>query len=135
MKTKSRTIKYIVVHCTAGNPKATPKDVLAEFRNKGWKHPGYHYIVTQDGKIHNLTPDNDVANGVRGYNTCSLHVAWTGGMDGKDTRTEAQKAGLRTILHILRAKYPDAKIQGHRDFPGVRKTCPNFDAITEYAKI
>lgn len=132
---KQRTIKYIVVHCTAGNTKATPKDVLAEFKRKGWKHPGYHYIVTADGKIHNLAPDNDIANGVRGYNTYSIHVAWTGGMDGRDTRTDAQKAGLLTILHILRDKYPDAKIQGHRDFPGVRKTCPNFDAKLEYKSV
>lgn len=129
---RTRAIKYIAVHCTAGNPKATPEDVLAEFRSKGWRHPGYHYIVTADGKVHCLAPDVEIANGVMGHNRYSIHVAWTGGMDGRDTRTEAQKAGLRTVLRILHAKYPEARIQGHRDFPGVRKTCPNFDAITEY---
>ena len=32
----------------------------------------------------------------------------------------------------LRAKYPNAIIQGHRDFPNVAKACPQFDAKKEF---
>lgn len=132
---RQRNIKYIAVHCTAGNQKATVKDVLEEFHMKRWKHPGYHYLVTYDGKIHNLTADGDVANGVYGFNQYCIHVAYTGGMRGEDTRTEEQKHGLRTILGILHKRYPQAVIQGHCEFPGVKKTCPNFIASKEYADL
>ena len=130
-----RNIKYIVVHCTAGNQKATERDVLAEFKRKGWKRPGYHYLVTADGKIHSLTAEAHVANGVYGYNRFCVHVAYTGGMDGTDTRTGEQKAGLRSAVRLLHKKYPDAVILGHHDFPGVKKTRPNFDAKKEYINV
>ena len=34
---------------------------------------------------------------------------------------------------MLRNKYPNAIIQGHRDFDGVRKSCPRFD-VKEWLK-
>ena len=39
------------------------------------------------------------------------------------------------ILKELRVKFPKAKIQGHRDFPNVKKACPSFDAQKEYEEI
>ena len=42
---------------------------------------------------------------------------------------------LSMVLHEWRAKYPTAKILGHRDFPKVAKACPSFDAVAEYAHI
>ena len=36
------------------------------------------------------------------------------------------------LLKDLKARYPDAIIQGHRDFPNVKKSCPRFDAKDEY---
>ena len=46
-----RKIDYIAVHCTAGSQKQTIPDLQAEFKRKGWKNPGYHYVVAPDGKI------------------------------------------------------------------------------------
>lgn len=126
-----RTIRYIAIHCTAGNPRATVGDLLAEFRRKGWKRPGYHYVVTADGKIHQLLDDGKVSNGVKGWNSVTLNVAWTGGVDARqkaaDNRTDAQKWGLESLVRLLHGRYPRAVIQGHRDFPGVTKACPSFD--------
>lgn len=134
-----RNIKYIAVHCTAGNQQATVSDLQTEFKRKGWKNPGYHYVVTADGKIHQLLSDDGVANGVKGYNSMCIHVAYTGGVDAKqrplDNRTEAQKKSLLSLLKLLRKKYPTATIQGHRDFPKVAKACPSFDAKTEYKDV
>jgi N-acetylmuramoyl-L-alanine amidase len=39
---------------------------------------------------------------------------------------------LLSLLMDLRRFYPDARILGHRDFPGVRKACPSFNAMAEY---
>ena len=51
----------------------------------------------------------------------------------KDTRTEAQKKSLLQLLKMLKKKYPQAKIYGHRDFAA--KACPSFDARKEYANL
>ena len=142
-----RKIKYIAVHCTAGSQKATVNDLLAEFKRKGWKAPGYHYVITADGKIHQLLDTEKVSNGVKGYNSVSVNIAYTGGMDGVDNRTDEQKKSLVALLKLLRKRYPDAVIQGHRDFsPDLNgngkieksewiKMCPGFDAKTEYKGI
>lgn len=142
-----RKIKYIAVHCTAGSQKSTVNDLLAEFRKKGWKAPGYHYVITADGKIHQLLDTEKVSNGVKGYNSVTVNIAYTGGMDGVDNRTDEQKKSLVVLLKLLRKRYPDAVIQGHRDFSTDRngngkieknewiKKCPGFDAKTEYKGI
>lgn len=145
-----RNIKYIVVHCTAGNQKQTAEALLAEFRRKGWSSPGYHYVITADGKIHQLLPEDKVSNGVKGYNSVSINVAYTGGVDVKngmkpvDNRTPEQKTSLRNLLKRLHEKYPNAVIQGHRDFSPDKngngkidkweriKECPCFEAKEEY---
>ena len=124
-----RTIKRIFVHCTAGSQKQTIDDLKAEFRRKGWKSPGYH---------------EEVSNGVQGYNSTAINVAYIGGIDanGKptDNRTPEQKDALTLLLHKLKQKFPDAKIMGHRDIWGTdkskwKKMCPCFNAIDEYKDI
>lgn len=133
-----RDIKYIVVHCTASSQSWTEKELLAEFKRKGWKRPGYHYVVLKDGRVKQLLEPKEVANGVKGWNSESVHVAYVGGVDTGnglkpvDNRTEAQKKSLLALLKLLRKRWPEAKIQGHRDFPKVAKACPCFDAKKEY---
>lgn len=150
-----RNIKYIAVHCTAGSQNTTVRGLELEFRRKGWKSPGYHYVITADGKIHQLLDTEKVSNGVyvkgHSYNSVTVNVAYTGGVDasGKpvDNRTEGQRKSLAVLLRLLRKKYPTAVIQGHRDFsPDLNgngkiernewvKHCPCFDAKTEYKDI
>ena len=55
------------------------------------------------------------------------------GKTAKDTRTPEQRKALLMLLRRLRAKYPNAKIHGHRDFAA--KACPSFDATKEYADL
>ena len=132
-----RTIKYIVVHCTA-TPQNSKVEAIQRYWKDvlKWKSPGYHYIVHPDGAIQQLQPIEQVSNGVAGYNSVSINISYIGGIDAKgkpvDNRTEAQKNAIRKQLKLLKAKFPLAKIQGHRDFPKVKKACPCFDAKTEY---
>lgn len=143
-----RKISYIVVHCSGGSQKQSIQSIQAWWKSIGWKSPGYHYIVRADGVYQQLQPDHLLANGVAGYNRQCIHVCYIGGIDnnGKpiDNRTEAQKKMLRSLLKELKVKYPTAKIRGHRDFsPDLNgngtlepweyiKSCPCFNAITEY---
>ena len=146
-----RNIERIVVHCTATKPTATVGALLNHFRSMGWLHPGYHRVVEADGNVTTLLDDAGVANGTRGYNATSLHVAYIGGLDDAgrpaDTRTTAQRTALAALLQTLKGRYPQARIVGHRDLspdangngrvePWVRiKECPCFDAAVEYAHI
>lgn len=134
-----RKINYIAVHCTAGARSASIDDVQRVFKARGWSSPGYHYVITADGTIHQLLDEAEISNGVRGYNKYTINVAYTGGVDIRrkdlppvDNRTEAQKEALKRLLLMLKQRYPSAKILGHRDFPRVAKACPSFDAKTEY---
>lgn len=139
-----RKIERIFVHCTAGSQKTTLKQLENEFKAKGWKSPGYHYVVFPDGKIEQMLDESKVSNGVRGFNSTSINVSYVGGVDSKlkpiDNRTEAQKASLIKILTELKSRYPEAKIMGHRDIWGKdpkkwQKWCPCFDAEEEYKEI
>ena len=139
-----REIKRIFVHCTAGNQKQTLKDLLNEFKAKGWKSPGYHYVVFPDGKVEQLLDESQISNGVQGYNSTSINVAYVGGIDSKgkacDNRTDLQKTALVNLLANLKLKYPNAHIMGHRDIWGKnpsnwKKQCPCFDAEKEYNSI
>lgn len=146
-----RNIQYIAVHCTASHQSQTIEGLKQEFKRKGWVNPGYHYVISPDGKITQLLDEENVSNGVKGFNSVSINVAYIGGIDvnGKpiDNRTDAQKASLRSLLKMLHKKYPAAVIQGHRDFsPDLNKdgkitpnewmkSCPCFNAKEEYSNL
>lgn len=133
---------HIVVHCAAtpeGKP-FTAKDVERWHREKGWSGIGYHYVVELDGAVAQGRPVGAVGAHTVGQNSTSVAICYIGGLtaDGtkaKDTRTPAQKASLLTVLKNLKDMYPGAVIQGHRDFKGVAKDCPSFNAKKEYASI
>lgn len=150
----TRDIKYLAVHCTATAQKTTIPQLLAIFKANGWRMPGYHYAITPDGTVHKLLDEDKVSNGVKGYNSVSINVAYIGGVEkrgvkvvGVDNRTPEQKEALRQLLTELRSRYPKAVIQGHRDFspdsngngiidPWERiKECPCFEAKIEYKDI
>ncbi len=135
-----RIIKYIAVHCTA-TPQTTSIDSIENYwkTTLGWKMPGYHFIIKPNGDAVNLLSIDKVSNGVQGYNSETINISYIGGVDGKgkafDNRTPAQKETLLRLLQELRAKFPTAIIQGHRDFPKVKKDCPSFNAKKEYETI
>lgn len=135
-----RKIEFIVIHCTATPQSASVESIQRYWRqNLGWKNPGYHLIVKPDGSYVRLAPDATICNGVKNYNSVSIHISYIGGVDSKmkakDTRTEAQKKTLLTLVRTMKSRYPNAKVQGHRDFPRVAKDCPSFNAKKEYENV
>ena len=134
-----RKITNIIVHC-ADTPEGRDdkaEDIRRWHKARGFNDIGYHYVVDLDGTIE---PGRDVTIAgahTTGHNADSIGVCYIGGADTdmkpKDTRTEEQKTALRLLLKYLVRKYPGAKIYGHRDF--ANKSCPSFDAKTEYANL
>lgn len=135
-----RNIDYIAIHCSATQPNATVEAIKRYWKEElKWEVVGYHYIIESNGNVVDLLTIGSVSNGVMGFNHCTINVCYIGGVDEnnnpKDTRTDAQKASLSKVIRELKNKFPNAKIQGHRDFPNVKKACPSFDAKTEYKYI
>ena len=132
-----RIIKYIVIHCTATQPNVKKESILNYWKNTlKWKSVGYHRLIDANGIIHELANYDQITNGVKGYNSESIHFSYIGGIDEagrpKDTRTIKQKESLLYLVEKAKKKYPEAIVLGHKDFKGVVKACPSFDAKTEY---
>ena len=135
-----RKITEIIVHCAA-TPEGkdfTVDDITRWHKQRGFRTIGYHHGVYRDGSVHPGRPEGEIGAHCTGHNACSIGVCYIGGVaaDGKtakDTRTPEQRKALLMLLRRLRAKYPNAKIHGHRDFAA--KACPSFDATKEYADL
>lgn len=132
-----REITEIIVHCTAtrAGREFGLGDVDRWHRARGWKGIGYHYLVGLKGELWSGRPEAEAGAHCTGHNARSIGVCYVGGLDGEerpaDTRTEAQKRTLLTLLRGLRRRFPQAAIHSHRDFAA--KACPCFDATREYA--
>lgn len=135
-----RKITEIIVHCSA-TPEGkdfTVADIATWHKQRGFRAIGYHYVVYRDGSVHLGRPEGEIGAHCVGHNAVSIGICYIGGLaaDGKtpkDTRTPEQREALLMLLRRLRAKYPSAKIYGHRDFAA--KACPSFDARKEYASL
>ena len=132
-----RSITLIVVHCSATRcNRPFPVTALIRCHRERFGFTGYHYYVTRDGRVTQTRHEQLPGAHARGYNEHSIGVCYEGGLDAQgrvaDTRTRAQKKALHELLKRLKDKYPQARIVGHRDLPGVKKACPCFDAAAEY---
>lgn len=129
-----RPIRALVVHCSA-TPAGKPfraADIDRWHRDQGWSGIGYHYVLTLDGSIEPGRPLDEAGAHVKGHNADSIGICYIGGMNAQntapaDTMNERQAEALLLLLQGLRARWPNAGICGHRDFPGVAKACPSFD--------
>ena len=140
LKQSKRTIKEIIVHCTA-TPEGrieTVQSIRNMHKSKGWSDIGYHYLIGLNGERWEGRNVNLIGAHCEGHNSNSIGVCYVGGVDkkmqAKDTRTEKQKYALVALLKDLRKLYPKAKIYGHHDF-NKGKSCPCFDAKNEYKNI
>ncbi|SFO32947.1 N-acetylmuramoyl-L-alanine amidase [Chitinophaga sp. YR627] len=135
-----RKIDFIVIHCTATPQDTRPESIQHYWKEYlKWKSPGYHYLIEASGNVIQLATEDRICNGVAGYNANSIHVSYIGGVDAdnrpSDNRTIAQKDAMRTLVTLLKQQYPQARIQGHRDFPFVKKACPSFDAREAFSDL
>ena len=51
------------------------------------------------------------------------------GTTAENNFTDEQWASLKNLVGDMVEDFPEAVVQGHRDFPEVAKECPCFDAI------
>lgn len=131
----------IIIHCSA-----TPEgkdfragDIDRWHRARGFRKIGYHYVVNLDGSYQRGRQDYEEGAHCRqqSMNRRSISICYIGGLsaDGstpEDTRTDAQKKTIRTLIATIRGRYGNLPVCGHRDIKGVAKACPCYDAGPEY---
>jgi N-acetyl-anhydromuramyl-L-alanine amidase AmpD len=126
-------VKFLTIHCAA-TPEGrhvTHEQITAWDKAK-FGQTSYHWVVEIDGSMHRTLRDDQKGAHVGGKNTGNIGICYIGGMDAKmkspkDTRTDAQKKSLLTLIRTYKGRYPGITIHGHRDWPGVNKACPSFD--------
>ena len=135
-------IKYIVIHASATKPSMDigADEIRRWHLQKGWFDIGYHYVIRRDGLVEKGRDDDRPGAHVRGVNQCSLGICLIGGIserngDAENNYTEEQMATLERLVVCLKVKHKKSLVVGHRDFPGVKKACPCFDAIEWYDDI
>lgn len=132
---RRKTTQYIAIHCSATSEKADigAKEIDRWHRAKGFLSIGYHYVIRRNGVVEQGRPEEDIGAHVQDYNAVSVGVCMVGGVDANDIKkavnnfTPEQFAALAKLVRELKTRYPDAIVQGHRDFPNVAKACPSFD--------
>lgn len=134
---KPENIDAIIIHCSATKEGIDYHlaDIDKWHREKGWKCCGYNYVIDLDGQVEIGRPITMDGAHCVGYNNHSIGICYIGGLDksgrAKDTRTDAQKASLATLVYRLIEKYPIVEVLGHRD-TGAKKDCPCFDVRPEF---
>lgn len=132
LKARSATTR-IVLHCAA-TPEGRDYSVDAIHRAhlaRKFAGIGYNFVIYRDGSIHEGRPEWAAGAHTSGYNSTSIGICYIGGMDAankhaKDTRTDAQKVALHSLVHALMIKYkiPLNMVCGHYQFAA--KACPSF---------
>jgi N-acetyl-anhydromuramyl-L-alanine amidase AmpD len=128
-------MKGIAIHCSESE---FGSSILIDewHRERGWDNIGYHFVIP-NGQVENnhylACMDGTIERGrdihkegahVEGYND------WIGiVLMGRSHFTPKQFISLKVLVSELMVEYSIKKemVWGHYEFPGVTKTCPNFD--------
>jgi N-acetylmuramoyl-L-alanine amidase len=139
-----RHLDEIVIHCTAttgDDAGDVDIDTVRRWHTRAprsWSDVGYHYLIRRDGSVEVGRPLSRPGAHVRGHNASTIGIVYTGGIDAdtgehSDTRTDDQRDALFSLIVSLAVVFPTiTRVRGHRDFPGVSKSCPCFDVPAEF---
>ena len=132
-----RTINKLIVHCpaTREGQEISVETIRKWHLQRGWRDIGYHYVIYLNGTVKKGRDLKISGAHTRGYNKESIGICYIGGVESdgktpKDTRTDAQKESLSSLLLKLKSEHCDSIVYGHRDFSA--KACPSYDATEEY---
>jgi len=138
-----KDVKYIVIHYTATPVERdfTAADIDAMHKRRGWRGIGYHKYIRKSGLVEDGRPLRERGAHVKGHNHHSVGICYEGGVfqddpnTGRDTRTAAQRESMERVIRDMLARYPGAKVVGHRDMPGAATQCPGFDVEAWWADV
>lgn len=134
------SVRFLIIHCSATpcNRHYTVEQLLRDHKARGFRTIGYHFYIRKNGITTQHRQLLEVGAHARGFNRCSIGICYEGGLDENsipaDTRTPPQKVALFELLWKLHKLFPQARIAGHGELPGIRKACPCF-SCNEYRRL
>lgn len=119
------------MHCTATSQKTSIAAIQRYWKiNLGWKMPGYHFIIMPDGLVVPLLPIEQVSNGVAGFNSVLINIAYLGGVDANnkplDNRTPAQKGKPTKITQGFKKTISNGSNSRTQGFSKRKKSVSEF---------
>jgi len=141
-------VRWIVQHYSATPIEIdlTADDIDEMHRKRGFREIGYHYFIRKNGMVEtgrDLSQPGRFETGAhsKGENSASIGICLEGGVTldarnvGVDNRTQAQiKAQIKLIRELL-LRFPNARVEGHRDMPGAATQCPGYNAAAWWAGV
>ncbi len=103
---------------------------------RGWCDIGYHFLVTEDGRVWEGRPVDTMGAHTHGNNTGNIGLSWVGCFDSKacsgisssNVPSDAALQAAGQVMHALAQKYginpSTSNVKGHRDWPGQSTECP-----------
>lgn len=149
-----KKVKYLVIHCTGSIKDQSKEDLWKVFRERWGKNtrPGYNYAINKQGKVYvfrdidkdNYIGQHEIANGVSGYNSESIHIAITGGYY-ENNMTMSQLVALDYLVDKFKKQFPNIIVIGHRELASKDKNkdgkitpnewvkpCPRFTVLGKF---
>ncbi len=116
------SIRYIVVHHTAGHEKDVATIARAHMA-KGEQGCPYHYVIMPNGWIYKCQPIKAITPHARGGNADGIGIALIGNFMAVQPPA-VQLVALGELIELLRANLPKLVAIAHRDVKGSRTACP-----------
>ena len=130
----NRNIDKIVIHITQGSFASA----IGWFKMKT-SSVSSHFLVSQAGEVVQMVKIKDIAWHAKPWNTRSIGIEHEGFFNYHDKNTnftEKQYKASAEIVRELAFKYniplDRNHIIGHREVPGVTKTCPGYNWNWDY---
>lgn len=122
----------LVIHCAATKPSMDigVDEITQWHKDRGFDTIGYHYVIRRSGVVEKGREDSLQGAHAIAVNGTSIGVCMVGGVDDslkwENNFTEAQFRSLKSLIILLKNKYPIEKVIGHYEVES-KKECPSFN--------
>lgn len=128
-KTGARVIDLIVVHHSVSATTTTPEQIAAWHKARGFRAPGYHYLIREDERgvwqVIELRRADDVGAHCEGHNAHSIGICVAGDYTRIPLSEGARSALLGALTWGCRAfNLSSAQVKGHGELSAT--ACPGF---------
>jgi hypothetical protein len=122
-----RYVDQVFLHCSASDVPA--HDNLETIRrwhlDRGWRDVGYHYFIRKDGTLERGRDIESIPAAQAGHNEGAIAICLSGGQNGRNQFTDAQRVTLRRLARAICAAYDgQIRFRGHKEV--ANKDCPVF---------